>query len=101
LEHEFKFHKYIHNSWAILFSHPCDFTPVCATEIASLAKNQHEFSERHVKLVGLSVGDVQQHNLWIEDINHILRSDYPDELGLRVKFPIIADNGDVASKYDM
>ncbi|KAE9372566.1 thioredoxin-like protein [Stipitochalara longipes BDJ] len=99
---KFDFYKYIEDSWAILFSHPCDFTPVCTSEIAEFAKNEDEFKKRHVKLVGLAVGTVEKHNLWIEHIDHVLKVKYPDNLNLRVDFPIVADEkGEIAKTYNM
>jgi alkyl hydroperoxide reductase subunit AhpC len=98
----FNFHEYINGSWAILFSHPCDFTPVCTTEIAEFAKNSEKFRDRQVKLIGLSVGTIKDHKLWIEHIDHVLRVDVPENPTLGVDFPIIADEiGDVAKIYHM
>jgi glutaredoxin/glutathione-dependent peroxiredoxin len=98
----FDFHKHIEGSWAILFSYPCDFTPVCTTEIAEFAKNENEFRRRDVKLVGLSVGTVENHRRWIEQIDQVLRIKYPDNLNLGVNFPIVADEkAQVAKLYNM
>jgi peroxiredoxin 2/4 len=80
--------------WVVLFSHPADFTPVCATEISEFAKRSGEFEKRSVKLIGLSVDSVHSHLAWIQNLEKIL--------GTKVHFPIIADgNTDVAQKYGM
>ena len=63
-----KFHDWIGDSWALLFSHPKDFTPVCTTELGTLARLKGEFDKRGVKLLGLSVDPVTKHALWAEDI---------------------------------
>lgn len=88
------FHKWIGNGWAILFSHPADFTPVCTTELGFTAKLKDEFDKRNVKAIALSVDGLQSHLDWIKDIEetqHVI-----------LNFPIIAD-GDrkVAELYDM
>ena len=77
------FHDFIGNSWCVLFSHPADFTPVCTTEFGTMAKLQHEWSERNTKVIGLSVDGVEEHKRWIADINETQHT--------RVNFPIIAD----------
>ncbi|KAF5737103.1 1-Cys peroxiredoxin A [Tripterygium wilfordii] len=63
-----KLYDYIGDSWAIIFSHPGDFTPVCTTELGAMASYAQEFARRGVKLVGLSCDDVQSHKEWIADI---------------------------------
>ena len=73
------------SSWAILFSHPADYTPVCTTELALVAKLAPEFTKRGVKLFALSCNDVQSHKGWIEDIKHYA------EKGGEFPYPIIAD----------
>jgi alkyl hydroperoxide reductase subunit AhpC len=79
-----------------LFSHPCDFTPVCATEIAGFIKREHEFKRRGVKLIGLSATDVETYHRWIEKDIHRITS--PNT----INFPLIGDEkGKVATKYDM
>jgi alkyl hydroperoxide reductase subunit AhpC len=88
------FHKYIEGSWAILFSHPQDFTPVCTTELGAFAKLEPEFTKRGVKLLGLSADTTDSHATWIKDISEVT--------GGHVKFPIIADpDRVVANQYDM
>ena len=66
-----KFHDWIGNSYAILFSHPKDFTPVCTTELGALAKLEPEFAKRNTKVIGLSVDPVDDHNRWIGDIKDV------------------------------
>ncbi|KAG5928247.1 hypothetical protein E4U53_002717 [Claviceps sorghi] len=88
------FHQYIEGSWAILFSHPQDFTPVCTTELGAFAKLEPEFAKRGVKLLGLSADTTDSHATWIKDIAEVT--------GGNVQFPIIADpDRVVANKYDM
>ncbi|KAL7006541.1 peroxiredoxin 1 [Cystobasidiomycetes sp. EMM_F5] len=90
----FKFHEYIDGSWAILFSHPADKTPVCTTELGEVAKLSEEFKKRGVKTIGLSCNDLASHEDWIADINELSNVD--------LKFPIIADEDrKVAKLYDM
>lgn len=91
---DIQFHDYINGSWAILFSHPKDFTPVCTTELGVAAKLKHEFDKRNVKVLALSVDGVASHNGWIEDINQTQ--------GCIVNYPIIADEDKkVSGLYDM
>jgi alkyl hydroperoxide reductase subunit AhpC len=91
---DINFHSFIDNSWAILFSHPADFTPVCTTELGAFAKLKDEFEKRGVKMIGLSANDLQSHDRWIEDINDISKTN--------LQFPIIADaDRKVAWLYDM
>lgn len=77
------FHEWLGNSWGILFSHPADFTPVCTTELGTVAKLKDEFDKRNVKVIALSVDPVQSHIDWIKDINETQNTS--------VNFPIIAD----------
>ena len=88
------FHEYIGDLWAVLFSHPDDFTPVCTTELGAFAKLQPEFEKRNTKLIGLSANSTESHKAWIKDIDEIT--------GSTLKFPIIADPArKVAYAYDM
>lgn len=88
------FHEWIGTNWAVLFSHPADFTPVCTTELGLVAKLKGEFDKRGVKIIGLSVDPVESHKGWINDINETQRT--------RVNFPLIADpDRKVATLYDM
>jgi len=89
-----KFHEWLGTSWGLLFSHPADFTPVCTTELGKTALLSGEFEKRNVKVLAVSVDDIDSHNRWIPDINEI-----NDTV---VNFPIIADEGrKVAELYDM
>lgn len=89
-----RFHEWLGNSWAVLFSHPRDFTPVCTTELGYTEKLRPAFEQRGVKVIGLSVDGVQDHERWADDIQATQ--------GVRPGFPIIgdADRG-VASLYGM
>ncbi|MCH7482444.1 MAG: peroxiredoxin [Chloroflexi bacterium] len=89
-----KFHDWIGDGWAMLFSHPKDFTPVCATELGYVAKINGEFAKRGCKVIGLSVDRVDDHLKWAADIE--------DLAGTKLNFPIIADEDlEVAKLYDM
>ena len=91
---DIQFHKYIEGSWAVLFSHPADFTPVCTTELGRVANLNPEFAKRGVKVLALSVDSVESHKGWIKDIN--------ETQNCVVNFPIIADEDQkVAKLYDM
>ena len=88
------FHQWIGDKWAILFSHPKDFTPVCTTELGYMAKIEPEFTKRGVKLVGLSVDPSESHARWLDDIE--------ETQGAKVNYPIIADHDlKVAKLYEM
>jgi len=88
------FHEWKKDSWAILFSHPKDFTPVCTTELGAVAGLKPEFDKRGVKVIGLSVDPVDSHGKWGDDIAEVT--------GNAVNFPIIADpDHKIAEQYDM
>ena len=80
---EIEFHKWLGQNWGILFSHPKDFTPVCTTELGSLASMKEEFDKRNIKVIGLSVDGIDDHNRWLDDIEQVS--------GMRPNYPIIAD----------
>lgn len=89
-----EFHKWIGSGWAVLFSHPKDFTPVCTTELGYTAKLKAEFEKRGVKAIAVSVDPVDSHIKWIDDIN--------DTQKTKVNFPILADaDRKVSNLYDM
>jgi alkyl hydroperoxide reductase subunit AhpC len=89
-----RFHDWIGDSWAILFSHPKDYTPVCTTELGYMAGLEDEFAKRNTKIIGLSVDPVGAHEGWLQDIK--------DVSGNEVRYPIIADhNLNVAKLYNM
>ena len=93
-EGDISFHEWLGDSWGVLFSHPKDFTPVCTTELGSLAKMKPEFDKRNVKVIGLSVDPVDDHNKWLNDIK--------DVAGMKPEYPIIADEKlEVAKLYNM
>lgn len=93
-EGKIKLHDYIDGSWAVFFSHPKDFTPVCTTELGSMAKLKHEFDKRNVKLIGISVDSVTDHQKWKQDIK--------DVTGASVQYPMIGDEDmTVAKLYGM
>jgi alkyl hydroperoxide reductase subunit AhpC len=91
---EINFHDWIGNGWAILFSHPKDFTPVCTTELGYMAKLEPEFAKRACKIIGLSVDPIDSHGRWVADIE--------ETQGHKVTFPMIGDTElQVAKLYDM
>ncbi len=88
------FYDWAGDSWVILFSHPADYTPVCTTELGTVAKLKPEFDKRNVKVIALSVDDVASHNGWIGDIN--------ETQSTTVNYPILADQDKTVSNlYDM
>jgi alkyl hydroperoxide reductase subunit AhpC len=89
-----KFHDWIGDSWAVLFSHPKDFTPICTTELGYMAKIQPEFEKRGVKIIGLSVDATGDHQAWADDIE--------ETQGARPQYPIIGDaDFNVSKLYGM
>src|SRR5687768_7544115 len=89
-EGRMRFHDWIGDSWAVLFSHPRDFTPVCTTELGSMAKLKPEFDRRGVKIVGLSVDPVDNHARWASDIE--------ETQGAAPNYPMIGDSDFRVSK---
>lgn len=88
------FHEWLGDSWGMLFSHPADFTPVCTTELGKTALLKDDFAKRNVKVIAVSVDDLESHGRWVPDINEVNN--------VEVNFPIIADaNRNVATLYDM
>ena len=88
------FHQWLGNSWGVLFSHPADYTPVCTTELGTVARTKSEFEKRNVKVIAVSVDPLESHQRWIQDIN--------ETQACSMNFPVIADeNRQVATAYDM
>ena len=93
-EGEISFHEWKGDSWAVLFSHPADFTPVCTTELGTVAKLKGDFEARDTKVIGLSVDPVEDHEAWSRDIE--------ETQGTPLNYPLVADSdGSVAAAYDM
>ena len=93
-EGKINFHQWIGNQWAILFSHPKDFTPVCTTELGYVAKLKPEFDKRNTKVIGLSADPVSDHKKWVGDI--------AETQGTPINYPLIGDDQLVVAKlYDM
>lgn len=89
-----KFHEWLGNSWGVLFSHPADFTPVCTTELGTVAKMRSEFDKRNVKVMALSADPLQSHEKWIGDINETQNTE--------INYPLIADpEFKIANLYGM
>jgi len=88
------FHEWLGDSWAVLFSHPADYTPVCTTELGAFAKRKDEFAKRGVKLIGVSVDPLDSHTGWAEDIEKTQ--------GAALNYPLLADKDQVvANLYGM
>ena len=93
-EGKIDFHEWKAGKWAVLFSHPRDFTPVCTTELGAVAKLKSEFEKRNTKVIAVSVDPLNDHQRWVGDINEVCDT--------VVNFPLIADpNKEVANLYDM
>jgi thioredoxin-dependent peroxiredoxin len=93
-EGKIRFHEWIGNAWAVLFSHPKDFTPVCTTELGYMAGLKPEFDKRNTKVIGLSADPVSDHQGWLKDIQ--------ETQGYAVNYPLIGDSDlAVAKLYDM
>ncbi|MGE5171412.1 MAG: peroxiredoxin [Rudaea sp.] len=89
-----RFHDWIGDHWAILFSHPKDFTPVCTTELGTMARLKPEFDKRNAKIIGISVDPVADHNRWVKDIE--------ETQGAAVDYPLIGgEDLEIAKAYDM
>jgi alkyl hydroperoxide reductase subunit AhpC len=89
-----EFHRWLGDSWGVLFSHPADFTPVCTTELGTVARIKAEFEKRNVKVMAVSVDPLEKHHDWIKDIN--------ETQAVMMNFPVIADEKrQVATAYDM
>jgi alkyl hydroperoxide reductase subunit AhpC len=89
-----KFHDWLGDSWGVLFSHPKDFTPVCTTELGYMARIKPEFDRRNVKIIGLSVDPIENHEKWLADIE--------ETQGARPNYPIIGDRDlNVSKLYNM
>ena len=93
-EGKIRFHEWIGNGWAVLFSHPKNFTPVCTTELGEVAKLKKEFDKRNVKVIGLSVDPLSSHEQWTKDIE--------ETQGAKLNFPLLADaDKTVSNLYGM
>ena len=88
------FHQWIGEGWAVLFSHPKDFTPVCTTELGYMASIQEEFDKRNTKIIGLSIDPLEDHLNWLKDVEEVA--------GAKVAYPVIADTDlSIAKRYNM
>lgn len=93
-EGDIDFHEWLGDKWAVLYSHPADFTPVCTTELGRTAALKEEFAKRNVKVIALSVDPLKDHKEWVKDIE--------ETQNVKMNFPIIADEDHhVAELYDM
>jgi thioredoxin-dependent peroxiredoxin len=89
-----RFHEWMGDGWAVLFSHPKDFTPICTTELGYMAKKTPEFDKRNTKILAVSIDPVSDHNLWVKDIE--------ETQGAKLTYPIIGDSDlSVAKAYGM
>src|SRR6185312_12591463 len=89
-----RFHKWLGDKWGVLFSHPKDFTPVCTTELGTVARIKGEFEKRNAKVVAVSVDSVESHQKWIKDIE--------ETQNVKMNFPILGDaDKKVAGLYEM
>src|SRR6202049_5314248 len=79
-----RFHEWMGDGWAVLFSHPKDFTPICTTELGYMAKKTPEFDKRNTKILAVSIDPVSDHNLWVKDIE--------ETQGAKLPYPIIGDS---------
>ena len=88
------FHEWIGESWAVLFSHPKDFTPVCTTELGYMARIQPEFEKRNTKIIGLSIDPLDDHRRWLKDVEDVGKAS--------VNYPVIADTDlSISKAYNM
>lgn len=93
-EGDLDFYEYLGDSWGVLFSHPADFTPVCTTELGTVARLKGEFKKRNTKVIALSVDPLDSHMEWVKDIN--------STQGVKMDYPIIADEDkSISEMYDM
>ncbi|NHN37247.1 peroxiredoxin [Pseudomaricurvus alcaniphilus] len=91
---EIDFHQWIGDGWAVLFSHPKDFTPVCTTELGYMARIQPEFDKRNTKIIGLSIDPLDDHKRWLKDVEEVG--------GAKITYPVIADTDlKIAKLYNM
>ncbi|MBR9910873.1 MAG: peroxiredoxin [Gammaproteobacteria bacterium] len=91
---EIDFHQWIGDGWAVLFSHPKDFTPVCTTELGYMARIQPEFDNRNTKIIGLSIDPLDDHKRWLKDVEEVG--------GAKITYPVIADTDlKIAKLYNM
>ncbi|MEO2072480.1 MAG: peroxiredoxin [Zunongwangia sp.] len=93
-EGKINFYDYLGDSWGILFSHPSDYTPVCTTELGTVANYKPEFDKRNTKVIALSIDDLESHKGWVKDIEETQK--------VKLNYPIIADEDkNVSNLYDM
>ncbi|WP_283639781.1 peroxiredoxin [Mesonia mobilis] len=93
-EGKLNFYDYLGDSWGVLFSHPSDYTPVCTTELGTVANYKPEFDKRNTKVIALSIDDLESHKGWVKDIE--------ETQNVKLNYPIIADEDkNVSTLYDM